>query len=167
MVRSALATRSRSPRAAGSTKIGIPAATVVGGSLLSPSADRLGDRVVARLGLADAAGVATSPRRRLAGLVGSAAGLLNDLVIRQPDRLLGRAVAAMMLAMDIVDRRTMWRDYWIEWAMVAALFIALAEAAQWQVAGWSSARRSPSRHRLPAILCRSSPSRVARYRLAP
>ena len=39
-----------------------------------------------------------------------------------------------MIAMDILDRRTMWRDYWIEWA-IAALFIALAELAQWRIAG--------------------------------
>jgi rod shape-determining protein MreD len=38
-----------------------------------------------------------------------------------------------MIAMDILDRRTMWRDYWIEWA-IAALFIGLAELAQWRVA---------------------------------
>jgi rod shape-determining protein MreD len=38
-----------------------------------------------------------------------------------------------MIAMDILDRRTMWRDYWIEWA-IAVLFIALAELAQWRIA---------------------------------
>jgi len=41
--------------------------------------------------------------------------------------------AAMMIAMDILDRRTQWRDYWIEWG-IAALFIAIAELAQWRVA---------------------------------
>ena len=28
-----------------------------------------------------------------------------------------------MLALDLIDRRTMWRDYWIEW-MVAGVLIA-------------------------------------------
>jgi rod shape-determining protein MreD len=37
-----------------------------------------------------------------------------------------------MLALDLVDRRTMWRDYWIEW-MVAAVLIALDEWLQWRV----------------------------------
>ena len=36
-----------------------------------------------------------------------------------------------MLALDLVDRRTMWRDYWIEW-MVATVLIALDEWLQWQ-----------------------------------
>ena len=56
-----------------------------------------------------------------------------------------------MLALDLVDRRTMWRDYWIEWAL-AALFIAIAELAQWRVAALVGAPvplRAPS---APAIL---------------
>ena len=40
--------------------------------------------------------------------------------------------------MDVNDRRTMWRDYWIEWAL-AALFIAIAEIAQWRVAAAAGA----------------------------
>ena len=38
-----------------------------------------------------------------------------------------------MLALDLVDRRTMWRDYWIEW-MFAAVLITIDEALQWRVA---------------------------------
>src|SRR5687767_11514392 len=52
-------------------------------------------------------------------------GLVNDLLSGAP---LGMSVAlwtALMLVMDFVDRRTQWRDYWIEWA-VAALLIAAA-----------------------------------------
>ena len=26
-----------------------------------------------------------------------------------------------MLALDLIDRRTMWRDYWIEWVLAAVL----------------------------------------------
>ncbi|MDQ3144574.1 MAG: rod shape-determining protein MreD, partial [Pseudomonadota bacterium] len=65
-------------------------------------------------------------------------GLLNDLLTGTP---LGLSVALwplIMLAMDVIDRRTMWRDYWIEW-LLAGLFIAIAEAAQWQVASWDGA----------------------------
>ena len=29
-----------------------------------------------------------------------------------------------MLVLDLIDRRTMWRDYWIEW-MVAVVLIAI------------------------------------------
>ena len=38
-----------------------------------------------------------------------------------------------MVALELVDRRTMWRDYWIEW-MLAAMFIAIDELLQWRVA---------------------------------
>ena len=38
-----------------------------------------------------------------------------------------------MLALDLIDRRTMWRDYWIEW-VVAAVLIAIDEWLQWRVA---------------------------------
>ncbi len=60
-------------------------------------------------------------------------GFANDLIVANP---LGLSIAlwsAIMIAMDILDRRTQWRDYWIEWA-IAALFIAAAELAQWRVA---------------------------------
>ena len=38
-----------------------------------------------------------------------------------------------MLALDLIDRRTMWRDYWIEWVL-AAVLIATDEWLQWRVA---------------------------------
>jgi rod shape-determining protein MreD len=38
-----------------------------------------------------------------------------------------------MLALDLVDRRTMWRDYWIEWVL-AAVLITIDEWLQWRVA---------------------------------
>ena len=57
----------------------------------------------------------------------------------------------MMIAMDILDRRTMWRDYWIEWAL-AALFIGLAELAQWRVAGLLGAPVPFNRSVVPAII---------------
>ena len=60
-------------------------------------------------------------------------GLFNDLVTGSPIGLSVALWPLFMLAMDIVDRRTMWRDYWIEW-MVASLFIAFAEMAQWRAA---------------------------------
>lgn len=38
-----------------------------------------------------------------------------------------------MLALDLVDRRTLWRDYWIEW-IVAAVLIALNGWLHWGIA---------------------------------
>ncbi|HUG46746.1 MAG TPA: rod shape-determining protein MreD [Sphingomicrobium sp.] len=76
-------------------------------------------------------------------------GLLNDLVTGYP---LGLSVAVWtlsILVLDIIDRRTIWRDYWIEWA-IASLLILMSEAAQWQVAAWMGAR-VPFTFMLPPI----------------
>ena len=43
-----------------------------------------------------------------------------------------------MLALDLIDRRTMWRDYWIEWVL-AAVLITIDEWLQWRVAKLSGA----------------------------
>jgi rod shape-determining protein MreD len=77
-------------------------------------------------------------------------GFANDLLVGTP---IGFSVAlwtAVMLAMDLVDRRTQWRDYWIEWAMAAVLILA-AEAAEWKVAAWSGAP-VPFTYMLPSIV---------------
>jgi rod shape-determining protein MreD len=60
-------------------------------------------------------------------------GLVHDLVTGAP---IGFSVAtwtAAMLLLDLVDRRTMWRDYWIDWGLAAVLLFAY-EAAEWRVA---------------------------------
>lgn len=65
-------------------------------------------------------------------------GLINDLFTGYP---IGFSVAlwsATMLALDLIDRRTMWRDYWIEWVL-AAVFLFVHEWLEWQVAGLSGA----------------------------
>ena len=134
MVRSALATKgarlNKGPRAGADY---IPAATVIIGSLISllPIVSATGwwpdwgllMLVAWRLLRADA-----WPAWWAAPL-----GFINDLVVGNPIGLSVALWAAMMIAMDILDRRTMWRDYWIEWG-IAALFIALAELSQWRVA---------------------------------
>lgn len=66
-------------------------------------------------------------------------GLINDLVTGYPIGLSVTMWTVSMMALDLLDRRTIWRDYWIEWA-VAALLILLSEAVQWQVAAWNGAR---------------------------
>ena len=65
-------------------------------------------------------------------------GLINDLVTGYPIGLSMAVWTLAMLALDLVDRRTIWRDYWIEWALAAAL-ILFSEAAQWQAAKWVGA----------------------------
>jgi len=66
-------------------------------------------------------------------------GLVNDLFTGFP---IGFSVAlwsATMLALDLVDRRTMWRDYWIEWGL-AAVLLAADEWLQWRIAALAGAR---------------------------
>ena len=53
-------------------------------------------------------------------------GLINDMFTGEP---IGFSIAlwsATMLVLDLIDRRTMWRDYWIEWVF-AAVLIAINE----------------------------------------
>ncbi len=60
-------------------------------------------------------------------------GLVNDLFTGSP---IGFSIAlwsVTMLALELIDRRTMWRDYWIEWVL-AAVFLFLAEWLEWQLA---------------------------------
>jgi rod shape-determining protein MreD len=78
-------------------------------------------------------------------------GFVNDLVLGNPIGLSVALWAAIMIIADILDRRTMWRDYWIEWA-IAALFIALSEVAHWRVAGRLGAEVPFNFNAGPAIL---------------
>lgn len=77
-------------------------------------------------------------------------GFANDLLTGSP---LGLSIALwpmIMLAMDLVDRRTQWRDYWIEWGL-ASLLIAVGEWAEWQSAALAGAPM-PLISSLPPIL---------------
>jgi rod shape-determining protein MreD len=59
-------------------------------------------------------------------------GLWNDLVVGLP---IGFSVAVWtgaMILLDLTDRRTMWRDYWVEW-LLAALLLAVAELLRREV----------------------------------
>lgn len=77
-------------------------------------------------------------------------GFANDLLTGSPIGLSVALWAAIMIAMDLVDRRTQWRDYWIEWALAAALIVA-SKAAQWYVAGLMGAP-VPFAQVVPAII---------------
>ncbi|HEU0284265.1 MAG TPA: rod shape-determining protein MreD [Sphingomicrobium sp.] len=60
-------------------------------------------------------------------------GFFNDLMTGHP---IGFSVAlwtAAMIALDLADRRTMYRGYWLEWILAALLLLA-NEAAEWRVA---------------------------------
>src|SRR5688500_15297724 len=60
-------------------------------------------------------------------------GLFNDLATGNPVGLSVTVWTASMLALDLTDRRTMWRDYWLEWGLAALLLLA-NEAAEWRLA---------------------------------
>ena len=77
-------------------------------------------------------------------------GFVNDLVTGTPIGLSVTVWTLAMLALDLLDRRTIWRDYWVEWAL-ASVLILLNEAAQWQVAAWMGAR-VPFASMVPPIL---------------
>jgi rod shape-determining protein MreD len=65
-------------------------------------------------------------------------GLANDLITGAP---VGQSVAlwtAVMILLDLIDRRTIWRDYWIEWGL-AALLLLVSESIEWWVAGLTGA----------------------------
>ena len=44
-----------------------------------------------------------------------------------------------MLVLDLIDRRTMWRDYWTEW-LLAAVLVAIGQWLQWRIAAMMGAR---------------------------
>ncbi|HET7709397.1 MAG TPA: rod shape-determining protein MreD [Sphingomicrobium sp.] len=65
-------------------------------------------------------------------------GFVNDILAGLPIGMSVTLWALVMIIMDLVDRRTIWRDYWIEWAL-AALLILLAETFEWWLAGLGGA----------------------------
>ena len=65
-------------------------------------------------------------------------GLVNDLFTGQPVGFSIALWSATMLALDLVDRRTMWRDYWIEWVL-AAVFLFIHQWLEWWIAGLTRA----------------------------
>ena len=59
-------------------------------------------------------------------------GLFNDLALGSPIGLSVAVWTAAMLVLDIADRRTQWRGYWLEWILAAVLLLG-QEAAEWRV----------------------------------
>lgn len=61
-------------------------------------------------------------------------GLVNDLLTGSPIGLSVVIWTTSMLLLDLLDRRTMWRDYWVEWGLAALLLIG-NETIRWWVDG--------------------------------
>lgn len=59
-------------------------------------------------------------------------GLFNDLVTGGPIGASMVIWTGSMLLLDLADRRTMWRDYWIEW-LLAAVLLFINEVIRWRV----------------------------------
>src|SRR4051794_29596982 len=66
-------------------------------------------------------------------------GLINDLFTGYPIGLSVALWSATMLVLDLIDRRTMWRDYWVEWVL-AAVLLTIDQWLQWRIAAATGAR---------------------------
>lgn len=133
MVRAALTGRTRIGREPAPYAPFIPAATVIAAALLSALP------IVASSGWYPNFGFLALISWRLLradpwpAWWAAPLGLVNDLFTGFP---IGFSVAlwsATMLTLDLIDRRTMWRDYWIEWILAAGL-IAIDQYLQWRLA---------------------------------
>jgi rod shape-determining protein MreD len=67
-------------------------------------------------------------------------GLWNDLVTGGPLGLSVFVWPLAMLLLDLADRRTMWRDYWIEW-LLAAVLLFISAVVGWEVDAQMGARQ--------------------------
>ena len=77
-------------------------------------------------------------------------GFANDLLTGAPIGLSVALWSAVMLAMELVDQRTQWRDYWVEWA-IATVLITVDRWSDWQVAALAGAP-VPFLNIVPAIV---------------
>src|SRR3954462_14087450 len=77
-------------------------------------------------------------------------GLVNDLFTGYPVGFSIALWSTTMLALDLIDRRTMWRDYWIEW-ILAAVLLTINEWLQWRLAAVVGAR-IPFAKMLPPLI---------------
>jgi rod shape-determining protein MreD len=66
-------------------------------------------------------------------------GLINDLFTGYSVGFSVALWSASMLVLDLIDRRTMWRDYWTEWGL-AAVLLAFDQWLQWRLAAATGAR---------------------------
>ena len=139
MVRAALTGRTRIGRGPAAYAPYVPAATVVIGSLLSALP------IISTSGWYPDFGYLVLISWRLLradpwpAWWGAPLGLINDLFTGYPIGLSVALWSVTMLALDLIDRRTMWRDYWIEW-ILAAVLLSADQFLQWRVAAATGAR---------------------------
>ena len=69
---------------------------------------------------------------------GAPLGLINDLFTGLPVGFSVALWSGTMLALDLVDRRMMWRDYWTEW-LLAGVLLAMDQFLQWRLAAITGA----------------------------
>ncbi len=66
-------------------------------------------------------------------------GFANDVLTGVPIGLSVTIWSGAFLALDLLDRRTMWRDYWVEWALAALLLLA-NDVIRWRIDALMGAR---------------------------
>ena len=64
-------------------------------------------------------------------------GAFDDLVSGQPLGSAATLWTASFLVLDMIDDRLIWRDYWIEWAVAAAI-IGFCMAGAWAAAAFTA-----------------------------
>jgi rod shape-determining protein MreD len=150
MVRAALGPRGHIGRAPPRWAMFVPAATVVGASFLAALP------IVSTSGWYPDFGYLALIAWRLLradpwpAWWAAPLGLINDLLTGYPIGFSVVLWSATMLVMDLVDRRTMWRDYWIEWVL-AIVLITIDEWLQWRLARLVGAK-VPFSHMLPQLI---------------
>lgn len=77
-------------------------------------------------------------------------GFANDLLSGSPLGLSISMWTAAMLLLDLADRRTMWRDYWLEWALAGVLLLG-SSAMHWWIDGVAGAQ-VPFNRFFPSLL---------------
>ena len=138
MVRAALAAKRRIGQGPRTGAAYVPAATVVAASLLSALP------IISTSGWFPDFGYLALLAWRLLradpwpAWLAAPLGFANDLITGNPIGLSVALWTATMLVIDLIDRRTLWRDYWMEWALAAILLFA-SETAEWRVAAMMGA----------------------------
>jgi rod shape-determining protein MreD len=75
--------------------------------------------------------------------IGLPLGLWDDIFSGQP---LGSSMllwTVVMLGLDVIDRRMVWRDFWQDWGLAAAI-IALTLLGGLGIANWTGGNTSPT-----------------------
>ena len=150
MVRAALATKRRIGQGPRTGAAYVPAMSVVAGSLLSAMPIVSVSGWYPDFGFLILLGWRLLRADAWPAWWAAPLGFVNDILTGAP---VGMSVAlwtAVMIVMDLVDRRTIWRDYWIEWAL-AALLILAAETMEWWLAALNGAGFA-FRSTLPPVL---------------